>query len=101
MTTRTICEIERRREHVAQLRDEVGGLVGPAEEPEQRQREEDERHEREQREVGDHRRQVRPAVGEELGERLSHRREYVPGVDADDRPSSSCCEVSDDIVGPR
>ena len=49
-------------------RDERARLVGPAGKPEQREREEGQGQEREQREVGDHRREVRAAVGEELGE---------------------------------
>ncbi len=61
--------VDRRgRERLAQLLDQVARLVGLAEHADQREREEEERHEGERREVGDHRGEVRPAVGEELRE---------------------------------
>jgi hypothetical protein len=63
---------------VRQLGDEEARLVRAAGEPEQREREEDERDEGEEREVGDHRRQVGTAVDEELvdqpREPLAHER---------------------------
>ena len=54
-----------------QLADEEVAGVGAMREAEQREREEDERHEREQREVGDHRREVGAAIGEELPDELA------------------------------
>ena len=66
--------IDVRRERPLQLPDEeLDSSAGLVHEPEQREREEEQRHEREQREVGDHRGQVRAAVGEELRERLRQR----------------------------
>ena len=50
----------------AQLLDEEVRRVRAVGEAEEREREEDERHEREEREVGDHRREMGAAVGEEL-----------------------------------
>ena len=64
--------------------DEVARLVGPAGEAEQREREEEQRHEREQREVGDHRREVGAAVGEELRQQeVIARSMHCVSVDAD------------------
>ena len=68
------------RERLVQLRDEEARLVGPAEEAEQGEREEQQRHEREQREVGDHRREVGSAVGEELGEQFAHAQLFAAAV---------------------
>jgi len=53
-------------ECVSELLDEEVRRVGAVGEAEERQREEHEGHEGEQREVGDHRGEMRPAVGEEL-----------------------------------
>ena len=59
--------VERRaRERPLQLADEERALVGLVGGAEQRERQEEQRHEGEQREVGDHRRQMGSAVGEEL-----------------------------------
>jgi hypothetical protein len=57
-------------EDLAQVAYEQAALVLAAGQAEQRERAEDDRHEREQREVGDHRRQVRAAIGEELLDQL-------------------------------
>src|SRR5262245_65732230 len=58
----------RAREDLLQLLDEVARLGLATREAEQAECEKGERNEGEQREVGDHRRQVRPPVGEELRE---------------------------------
>src|SRR5581483_10840958 len=79
------------RERLLQLADEERVGVGLVDEPEQREREEEQRDERQEREVGDHRRQVRAAVGEELAEDAPHARQYArthgrgPGDRRDDR----------------
>ena len=65
-----------------ELLDEEVRRVRAVDEAEQREREEDERHEREQGEVGDHRGEMRAAVGEELRQEGSlpdaHERELLP-----------------------
>ena len=64
-----------------ELADEERVLVGLVDEPEQRQCEEEERHEGEEREVGDHRGEVRSAIGEELGDHRPHLRGSMLGSD--------------------
>ena len=71
-TTLRIPSTELAGERLVQLGDQIARLVGPSPEPEQGEREEEQRHEREEREVGDHRGEVRPSIGEELAEDLSH-----------------------------
>ena len=60
------------RKDLLQLSHEVARLVGASRQPEQREREKGQRHEGKQREVGDHGREVGPAVPEELGQRAIH-----------------------------
>ena len=69
--SRIVCS-ERRRERALELVDQEARLVEAPGEAEQREREEQQRDEREQPEVRDHRREVRPAVGEELVEDRTH-----------------------------
>ena len=63
-----------------ELGDEKARLVRPAREAEERERQKQKRYEGEQREVGDHRRQVRASIGEELREKLAHRRIFTRTV---------------------
>ena len=68
-----------RGECTPQLLDEVARLGLLSRERDQREREEEERDEGEEREVGDHRREMRSTVCEELGDDAGARRRRVYG----------------------
>jgi hypothetical protein len=79
------------RKRVLQLGDEEARLVRSSGQAEQRESEEEERHEGEESEVGDHRGEVRPAVGEELLHEATLSLAHVAAVWATRRPTDTSC----------
>ena len=79
-TTLTMFVDRLRGKEVVERLDEVARLLGAAGAAEHGEREEDQRDRGEQAEVGDHRGEVRPAVGEELGERLRERAVHAGSI---------------------
>ena len=59
-------------ERLTKLRDEEARLGLLADQPEERDRDQQQRNEREQGEVGDHRRKVCSSIGQELAEHRAH-----------------------------